>query len=142
MGWEDIGFSYRLVGLVMLGGLTVIDLKNKRIPVIFPVIFGCLGFVLRGGSMFFDTVMGMVPGAIVVIVSLISQGQIGMGDGILILFTGGVLGVAESVEVFILSLISVCLFSSIGLVLKKFSKKTVLPYVPFYFTAYLGVVCL
>lgn len=142
MDWEDIGFSYYVVGLVMLGGLTVLDIRKRQIPVIFPVIFGCFGFVLRGGSMVFDTVMGMIPGAIVVIVSIISQGHIGMGDGILILFAGGVLGAAKSVEVFILSLINVCLFSAAGLVLKKFSKKTVLPYVPFYFTAYLGVVCL
>lgn len=142
MEWNTVETLFDLAGAVLLGGLTVLDVKNKRIPVICPFVFGVVSFIFRGASMVFDTMLGMAPGAVVIIVSLFSKGQIGIGDGIVIIFLGGMLGGSESVEVLILSLIFVFLFSAVGLLMKKLSKKTALPFIPFYFAAYLGVVYL
>ena len=68
--------------------------------------------------------------------SVISKGQVGIGDGIVLTVAGGMLGGSESVEVFILSLLLVFIFSCIGLSIKKLSRKSALPFVPFYFAAY------
>ena len=89
-----------------------------------------------------DGAVGMVPGILVLLVRVAASGQIGFGDGILLISVSGILGGIESIEAFMLSLFLVSVFSLGGLILKKLSRKSKLPFVPFYFAAYMGVVYL
>lgn len=162
----------KFTGAVILAILAVIDVRTKKIPLLLPLILGGLTILLWGipivrelteiesveNGIFacakapsvtdaalssgLDVVFGMFPGIVVFAVSLISKGQIGLGDSVLLLAVGGILGGVESMEVFILSLVFVFVFSCVGLVLKKLSRTSRLPFVPFYFVAYVGVVYL
>lgn len=178
---ENLEWICRLTGAMILGILAVIDVKVKKIPILFPLILLGITVLLRGLPILFealgtetavkietagaidaaaavsmdtatvadkifaaglDTIFGMFPGIIVLAASVISKGQVGIGDGIVLTVAGGMLGGSESVEVFILSLLLVFIFSCIGLSIKKLSRKSALPFVPFYFAAYMGVVYL
>lgn len=177
---ENLEWICKLTGAMILGILAVIDVKVKKIPILFPLILLGITVLLRGLPILFealgtktavtietveaidaaavlmdtstvadqileaglDTIVGMFPGIIVLAVSVISKGQVGIGDGIVLTAAGGMLEGSESVEVFILSLLLVFIFSCIGLIIKKLSRKSALPFVPFYFAAYMGVVYL
>ena len=176
---ENLEWICKLTGAMILGILAVIDVKVKKIPILFPLILLGITVLLRGPILFealgtktavtietveaidaaavlmdtstvadqileagLDTIVGMFPGIIVLAASVISKGQVGIGDGIVLTAAGGMLEGSESVEVFILSLLLVFIFSCIGLIIKKLSRKSALPFVPFYFAAYMGVVYL
>lgn len=177
---ENLEWICKLTGAMILGILAVIDVKVKKIPIVFPLILLGITVLLRGLPILFealstktavtietveaidaaavlmdtstvedqileaglDTIVGMFPGIIVLAASVISKGQVGIGDGIVLTAAGGMLEGSESVEVFILSLLLVFIFSCIGLIIKKLSRKSALPFVPFYFAAYMGVVYL
>ncbi len=142
MLWEHAEGVCYLVGAVMLAFLGVIDIKHKKIPMALPVLLGCAAVCIRGTSGLLTAAAGMVPGMMMLLGSRISRGQMGTGDGLLLICIGAMLGGVQSLEVFILSLFFVFIFSCAGLLFKKLSGKSELPFVPFYFAAYIGVVYL
>lgn len=157
MNVENVGWVCQLTATFILAVLAGLDIKGKTIPLAFAVILAGMAVLDRGLLMVFgitgstkgpilsvllDTLAGMLPGIGVLVASVVSRGQIGIGDGLLMLAIGGMLGGIQSTEVFILSLFLVFVFSCGGLILHRLTRTSALPFVPFYFAAYLGVVYL
>lgn len=142
MNWDNIYYICMALGAVILAILSVEDIRERKISIVIPAIYSVLVCAVKGYDMLAVTLAGMLPGLVICIMSFFMKGQIGLGDGLLIVFIGAVLGGDDSLKVFMLSFVFVFIFSCIGLAAKRLSKKTVLPFVPFYFAAYLGVVYL
>lgn len=80
---------------------------------------------------------GAAAGAAVILLSIITGGKIGMGDGILLCITGLSLGFWGNMELFCLALMLAAGLSIILLVLQKADRRMSIPFVPFMLAGYL-----
>lgn len=80
---------------------------------------------------------GAAVGACVILLSFITGGKIGLGDGILLCITGLGLGFWGNMELFCLALTLAAGLSIILLALRKADRKMSIPFIPFMFAGYL-----
>lgn len=83
-----------------------------------------------------DVLLGAAVGAFFMVMSLLSRGQIGMGDGVIILIAGIIMGGKEILALSFLALTFCFLFSAYLVVRKKVQRDRKLPFVPFLLCAY------
>lgn len=127
-----------IMGILLLI-LSAADIKHHKIPGYMILLTGLVGgisnLISRQVSAV-DMLLGAMVGIIMLCLSIISQGAVGIGDGLLVCATGVYLGFKDNAVLFLLALMLASVLSGILLVLKK-SPKTELPFVPFIFVAYL-----
>ncbi len=131
----------RVAQMIILGGylLTMAfwDVYKKEIHLGVTAAAGLLlagmqiYFVLGGEMSWYHAFSGAFAGVLLMGVSVVSRGSIGMGDGIVFLLCGVVLGVYEALVLLFLAL---CLSATAGvglLIVKKVGGNASLPFVPF-----------
>lgn len=130
----------KVILVVMLGAYGVEDLKKREITTPFLVIPA----VLLISVQFFQQQQswytlwgGVAVGAAVLILSVLSRGRIGLGDGMVLLVTGIGLGGSQNLELLMISLLYAAFFSGFLLLVKRASKNGEIPFVPFLFLGYL-----
>ena len=125
--------------------ISVCDVKTKTIPcwglsVIFALTIIRVAYnLVVYKATWIDVVVSMVPGIFLITLSLISEGKIGMGDGILITLLGMSIGLEDCVYMLTAALILNCLFVLILFVRHKVTKETQIPFAPF-ITLGMGVI--
>lgn len=136
-----------IVLFIYLFIMMIWDLKRREISLgitaIVAVILTArqLSAVFAGQVSLFLGFSGVLIGIVLMAVSIVSRGQIGVGDGILFVVSGMLLGLYENIVLLFLSLITAS-FVGVGLlILRKGSRKDKLPFAPFVFAGY-GVICL
>lgn len=119
------------------------DFRKKQINILLILI----GFVMIGSNAFFFenrsilyNILGIIPGFILVLLSFISRGQIGLGDGLIVGIIGLNLGLIKSIVFLSYSLFGAALISILLLTFHMANRKKAIPFVPFLFIGYLGVV--
>lgn len=85
---------------------------------------------------------GCAAGLVVLLLSFVTKGSIGMGDGFLITILGGFAGLEKTIELCITACLLSAIVSVLLLLIKKADRKTGLPFVPFLLVAYIGGICL
>lgn len=116
---------------------TVFDIRKRQIPVILLTaagVWGILSYLMGTGWMggtLWDEISGLVMGVVFIGISLISEGKMGMGDAVAILVCGIYLGGAGAAFAVLYALIIAAAASALILALKRGSKKTELPFMPF-----------
>ena len=130
---------------VVMGMLTLCsaeDIKRKQIRLNPVLIFGILGIFLH---MLFrmqsieNILLGMSVGVVLLFLSVLTGGRIGMGDAVLLIVTGIYLGLEKNLELFFCGLL-LCSMWALGLmVLRKKNRKDSIPFVPFLLAAYMGM---
>ena len=132
MNWVKI-IRMSLV-LAVLIVCAVSDYRKKEIKLIFPMFLA-----IAAAAMFFlgrdiavkSVIAGMAEGIVIIVLSQITQGRIGMGDGILLASTGLMLGWKDNLIMFFFAcLLSACV-SVLILTLKKGDRETKIPFIPF-----------
>ncbi len=115
------------------------DIKERTISGIALIIFTlagifcmCLGRSLNP----LDSVMGALIGVFLIMVSLCSKGELGMGDALLLLVTGIFLGFEQNLTLLLSALVMSSLFSLL-LLIKERNMKKEYPFVPFLFLSYI-----
>ncbi|HHX12016.1 MAG TPA: prepilin peptidase [Clostridiales bacterium] len=83
-----------------------------------------------------DRLWGSSVGLVVLLISLLTEGKIGMGDGFILCVTGISLGFWNNLELFFIALILSAILSIILLAAKKVDRKQGIPFVPFIFMAF------
>lgn len=131
---------FRVVVFLLLIGLSIIDIRNKRVPIVLVWILSlvCLiGVVVRistaelpFGRVCVTCLVGAVPGILMCILAWLTK-KVGVGDGIVLASIG-------FFENYACALVSLCagslVLSMISIVLmaiKKANKKTEMPFLPF-----------
>ncbi len=121
--------------------LTLFDLKEKRVP----VVWLALGLLVAGGrSVYLNCIeqqnwlqmlLGMMPGALLLLVSFTTK-KVGFADGIVL----GIIGMFENYKV---SLFVLCMglfwasvVSVVLLVLRKVKRNIAIPFIPFLTAAF------
>ncbi len=128
-----------VVLLILLMICAIEDFKRKEVTVTYILLFGIAGVVLHlfyPNCSIYSILWGVLLGISVMVVSLLSRGSIGMGDGILLAVTGIYLGGYENLELFLVGLFLAGIWSLGLLVLKKKKRKEQIAFIPFLLVAY------
>jgi leader peptidase (prepilin peptidase)/N-methyltransferase len=112
---------------------TITDIKTKTIYWEWLGVFCFVGvlYCLYMERTVPAVMYSVIPGIILVIISVISREAIGKGDGLMVINLGIILGAEKIIGVLMISLIICAVASLIMLVSKKVSKKYEMPFAPF-----------
>lgn len=131
----------RVIFAGYLGVLTVMDIRNKRLNLLFLLS----GFLLMTAGFFCKREIhplllatGAGVGIVFLLASRVTGESFGYGDSILIMIMGGFLGFWDILSLLTAAFLLAAVFSVIMLVWKKFNRKTAFPFVPFLMIAYTG----
>lgn len=129
------------VGLLAAGG--IFDVKSKKIPFVVlgaGGIWSVIGLVFKAAETgILQTLLfiltGIVPGAVLVVLSFLTEKKIGYGDGIVLMILGCMEGAGTAFLVFCTGLFLQSLFAVGLLIVKKADKQSCIPFVPFLLAA-------
>ena len=116
-----------------------IDIRNKMLPVALLAGAGILGVPVYLASRQFGLVSlcaGVAVGVAMFVVSYLTHGGIGIGDGGVLCVTGVYLGFYRNIIMFLTALILAAVWSVILLITKRAGRKTEIPFVPFLLVAH------
>lgn len=133
--------SYTLLGA--LGILSIEDIKEKKITVSLVLLSAICGICMHlffQTESIFDMLQGMLPGLLLLLVCACSHGKIGLGDGLLVMLTGLYLGWEKNIYLLFWSVILTGLWAIILLLFYRKEKTYEIPFAPFLFAAYLGMI--
>lgn len=134
------------LGLYLLS-VSIFDIREKAIPVLFLVVGGLLTgagvtySVIVGEMTWYQPLLGMLPGAVLLVTAWITE-KMGYGDGIVLLMIGGMTGYRGSLLVLCMGSFFASIFCVVLLAVRKVKKHSRIPYVPFLtgaYVLYLGV---
>jgi len=114
--------------------MTVKDYRTKKVNSYLCLLFTFASLVIRVYVVKESDVillLDLLPGIILYLIALLTKESIGKGDAIVLMFIGSVSGFNLELEALFISLILSGVLSLILLVLKKATRKTELPFVPF-----------
>lgn len=128
------------MGMILLI-LAIQDLRSKKVSTLICLLTIALIFIalLIYKDSMVSSLLGMGFGFIILGVSRITGGKIGLGDGMILTFTGLGLGFWRNVEMFAMALFMAAIVSIVLLVLKKVNRHSSLPFVPFILLSYILV---
>ncbi len=86
-----------------------------------------------------EYLLGMIPGIVLIAVSIMTRGQIGMADAFLVICIGLAVGAYRVMGILFLALLLAGIWSGILIVFLRAGKKKVIPFAPFLLAAYGGV---
>ena len=129
----------RLVAGGFLLLLTGYDIRYKTIPVIPVIVMGGMLLTYRvwNGTGWMELLGGCLPGGIFLLISLLTREKIGSGDGLVLLALGCGFAIEEVVGIVGMALFFAAIVAIVLLVVKKASRKTEIPFVPFLFLGFL-----
>lgn len=126
------------INLILFLGLeSYIDYKTKHVNTLLCLIFSLIGLMYqaKNAGNIKNIYVGLFFIVLIYIFCLLTNGQIGIGDGYVIGTMAIFLGL-EVVWIFVKALF-ICSILSIGLIFcKKINKKATIPFVPFLLMAY------
>jgi leader peptidase (prepilin peptidase)/N-methyltransferase len=135
--WLDMESGIIVVMLIIY---TVQDIKNKRIKTRYLPIFALLGLliqVIKKEINIISIIGGSSIGLVILLLSYISRGSIGLGDGMVLAITGIYLGLIKNGELLTISLLYTSLCALGCIVIGKKGKKYELPFIPFLLAGFL-----
>lgn len=122
--------------LAMLGICSVEDIKSRRISILQLACFaaeGILCWIFVWKQPLAELFMGVFPGTAVLALAFLSRGNIGTGDGLLLMVLGIFLKPAETLKVLICSVFLSAGYALFLYLVKKKDKHYEIPFVPFVF---------
>jgi leader peptidase (prepilin peptidase)/N-methyltransferase len=114
------------------------DIRKREIYIVNFLFFGAAGIIINY-EVFKEIFWGIGPGIIFLVLSKITKGAVGRGDGLLIIVTGMYLGFTKNLILLMLSLLLASCFGIAIFFVKSFQLKIKLPFAPFLLA---GFICL
>lgn len=130
----------KIMLLGLLGWCSLEDVKQKKLTVLYILMFGVGGVFLHLVApvcSIYSMLWGMLLGLALILVSMVTRGSVGLGDGILLVVTGVYLGGSRNLELFMIGLLLAALWSLGLMVVKKKKGKEEIAFVPFLLISYL-----
>ena len=116
------------------------DIRKKEVSLWTILMFAVIG-VIRSACVEGINVRRLAAigiGGMVVVLSVLSKGEVGMGDGFLLMAMGTVLSAEQILGTLLIGLFCCCIWGIILLFLPKTGRKTEIPFVPFLLLGYVG----
>lgn len=128
--------------LGMLGIEAFEDIKKHKIAVWLICTFGICGAIchmLHQKGEYQSLLGGMAIGLVMILISLATQGKVGLGDGMVLFVTGIFLGFQKNLVLFALSQALASVYALFLLVIKKKDRNHEFAYLPFLLISYVGM---
>ena len=123
-----------LLTCIFLCILSVIDVKTKAIPAwaapAFLILSGILHLFLQDLSAI-TFLAGLLPGAVLLILSFVFKASVGSGDGFAAMACGAALGPERIMSALAAAFVFCAVFCMVLLLLKKLHRRDSLPFLPF-----------
>ena len=122
-----------------LSVLSIQDLRNRKISV-WIVSLAILGSVIysltnyKQGNLFFD----ILPGCILCVLARLSSNQLGVGDGLVVIFYGLIYGWEKTCNWLMISFFLASVVGVVGAMSKKWHKIQI-PFIPFLTLVHIGM---
>ncbi len=115
---------------------SVQDIKSKKISLFLITLCGILAIIaglggVLAGESFVVTVITMIPGILLVLLSISTQEGIGIGDGLMVMALGPVFGMEKTLLGLMVSMLLTSIVSIGILASQRGTKKTCMPFIPF-----------
>ncbi len=128
-----------------LGINSISDLKSKRIILSVTALIGALGLIwqlVQPTRDYFDFLSGIVIGIIVIVISKITNGAVGYGDGLVLVMCGIWLGNKNNLLLCSIGIILAGIWAIILIVFFRKKKDYEIPFVPFLFLGLVWMRCI
>lgn len=125
--------------IIILGVICVFDIKRKKIPVYMLIILAAAGIISNFTVGEFDIekrIIAMLPGMILLIVSMITKQQIGYGDGMIILIMGLYIDIDDILSIVLSSFLLSSIAAIILMTVFKKKKNFEMSFSPFLLIGY------
>lgn len=125
--------------IIILGVICVFDIKRKKIPVYMLIILAAAGIISNFTVGEFDIekrIVAMLPGTILLIVSMITKQQIGYGDGMIILIMGLYIDIDDILSIVLSSFLLSSIAAIILMTVFKKKKNFEMAFSPFLLIGY------
>lgn len=130
----------RIVCLGFLAGLTVSDIRFRKVPTVCLIIGGVLAAVyclVFQREQWVLSAMGLLAGVVFTLISKVTKEGIGYGDSILICILGVYLGLWSLLEMLLITWVLVAVAAMVVLIKKRCSRKATIPMMPFLMLGYI-----
>lgn len=126
--------------LVFLLFSSLLDIRKREISLPVTLIYGLAGVVysIRTGRNLVDYLIPLGIGILILACSVLTRGQVGLGDGWLLLSLGCMLPMESYIRMACIGMLLAAVCSGVMLLLLHKSRKTEIPLVPFLLLGYIG----
>ena len=119
---------------------SITDIRKRivylKVLLPFAIIAICIQIFFRGRGIF-DIAGGILVGLAMLGLNMLSHGDVGAGDALVLMVTGCFLGLYGNIRLLMGALFFASIFSIVMLLLKRCDRKTPLPFMPFLLASYL-----
>lgn len=125
--------------IIILGVICVFDIKKKKIPVYMLIILAAAGIIsnLTVGEFNIEKrIIAMLPGIIMIMVSMVTKQQIGYGDGLIILLMGLYINIDDILSIVLSAFLVSSVFAIILMTVFKKKKNFEMAFSPFLLIGY------
>lgn len=127
---------WMVVGILILSVLSIFDIRTRHIPIsgfVVVLIYSVISLICFDDRslVWTDVLLSIMPGLVLMGLSVITEGKIGLGDGILIAEIGLGLGLELCVYMLAGALILNCVYAGAMLSIHKIGLHSRVPFVPF-----------
>ena len=137
---KDTMFFFWCFTILFLIILSAEDLKSRRVRLLPALIFAGGMFLIHlilADLPLEEYLWGILPGAALFAISLITHSAIGSGDALAVISCAAALGGSVEFAALLLSLLLAAFLSLFLLILRKVSRKDTLPFLPFLLAGHL-----
>ncbi|MFP3155734.1 prepilin peptidase [Lachnospiraceae bacterium ZAX-1] len=119
------------------------DIKKKKITCMYLLLFGIVGILLHliyQNCTTYSLMGGLMIGLVLMALSKLTKGSIGIGDGLLLAITGIYLGVEDNMELLMTGLLFAAVWSLWLLTVCKKKRKHEIAFIPCLLIAYITMI--
>lgn len=130
--------GYMVIPLLVMGADSICDLRKREIyPVLtfVGILAGVCFQLFAVRAPFGDLILSLIPGGMVLFASVLTGGQIGKGDALVLLMTGAWTDMWTAWQTLLFGSLFTAAFAVIRWTMRR--KNEEIPFVPFLFTAML-----
>ena len=126
--------------LIFLLFSSFLDIRKREISIPVTLLFGLAGVVysVRSGRTMTDYLIPLGIGILILGGSVLTRGQVGMGDGWMLLALGCMLRMECYIQMACIGMLLAAAYSGVLMLVFRKNRKTEIPLVPFLLLGYVG----
>ena len=126
--------------LIFLLFSSLLDIRKREISIPVTLMFGLAGvaYSIKTGRIMTDYLIPAAIGIFILACSILTRGQVGMGDGWLLMALGCMMRMESYIQMACIGMLLAAACSGVLLLVFRKSRKTEIPLVPFLLLGYVG----
>lgn len=126
--------------LIFLLFSSLLDIRKREISIPVTLMFGLAGvaYSIKTGRIMTDYLIPAAIGIFILACSILTRGQVGMGDGWLLMALGCMMRMESYIQMACIGMLLAAACSGVLLLVFRKSRKAEIPLVPFLLLGYVG----